>query len=378
MFFSRCSGIVTPNIQDSPMKVVKLAAKSLSCRLLVIGLGLGWLVLLPPRAGFWPERRLAHAQQDDAFDEAIDTARDLLKRKKYDEALKAFKRANDLHEKKDIECYLGMAQAYQGLEAFKNVVESCDKVIELAGNNTQAAGLACNLKGVALQSQSEGKDQKKLLAAEAAFRQGLSFDSHRLILHYNLGTVLMQQGRDPEGIAELNEYVKLQPSGSFADDARQLIANPRRAREPFAPDFSITTSEGEYISSDELRGKVVLLDFWGTWCAPCVASVPALRSLNKRYAKDPSFVMIGISTDNEAGTWRSFTAENKMIWPQYLDRDKKVVRTFNVRSFPTYILIDHEGVIRFRSVGTSWERSGNLDETIRKHLKAVAKSSPAE
>lgn len=347
-------------------------------RLAVFALGIAYFLVLPPTGNLWKAPLAQSQQNDDAFDEEFEKARGLLKRKKFDEALKSFKRANELRDKKAVECYLGMAQAYQGLEAYKNVVESCDKVIELSGSDTKLAAVACNMKGIALQNQAEGKDQKKLLAAEAAFRQGLNFDPQLSILHYNLGVVLMQQGRDSEGTPELNQYVKLEPDASHTEEARKLIENPRRARENYAPDFAITTAAGEYIASEDLHGKVVLLDFWGTWCPPCVASVPALRSLNKRFAKEPTFVMIGISTDGDADTWRSFTAENKMVWPQYLDRDRKMVRAFSVKAFPTYILIDHEGIVRFRSVGTSWERSDNLEDAIRKYVKLVGKSGPSD
>lgn len=65
----------------------------------------------------------------------------------------------------------------------------------------------------------------------------------------------------------------------------KLIENPRRDRETFAADFSITTSDGEYLASEDLRGKVVLLDFWATWCGPRVASVPSLRTLYKSFRK---------------------------------------------------------------------------------------------
>ena len=69
----------------------------------------------------------------------------------------------------------------------------------------------------------------------------------------------------------------------------------------------------------------------------------------------------------------SFTAKNQMVWPQYLDRDRRVQRAFEVRAFPTYIVIDGEGIIRFRSIGMSSER--NLEEVIRKQMKIAAKTS---
>src|SRR4030095_13539452 len=99
---------------------------------------------------------------------------DLLKRRQYEESLKSFKRANDMRDKKSAECLLGMARAYHGLAAYKNTIESCDKVIQFAGNDPSLQAKAYNLKGLALQAQAEPKNQKKLQEAEAAFRQGLT------------------------------------------------------------------------------------------------------------------------------------------------------------------------------------------------------------
>ncbi|MGH9904259.1 MAG: redoxin domain-containing protein [Pyrinomonadaceae bacterium] len=276
--------------------------------------------------------------------------------------------------KKSAECFLGMAQAYDGLEAFKSVIENCEKAIELGGNDHQLRARAFNLKGLAIREQSQGKDQKKLQAAEGVLREGLALGANLPIIHYNLGMVLMQQSRDTDGVVALQKYLELESKGPFADAARKLIENPRRAREAYAPEFSVTTSDGEYISLEDLRGKVVVLDFWGTWCPPCVESVPSLRNLHKKYSKEPSFVMIGISSDNDEQEWRAFTTKEKMVWPQYWDRDGRVQRTFGVRAFPTYIVIDHEGIMRFRSSGTSWERSASLEDAIRKQVKIVAKN----
>jgi len=187
----------------------------------------------------------------------------------------------------------------------------------------------------------------------------------------------MQLNRDDEGVAVMKEYLKLQPRGGFSEMARKLAENPRRARENFAPDFSFTSQQGEYISLDDLKGKVVVLDFWGTWCPPCVESVPELRNLQKKYSKEPSFMLIGISSDGDEAAWRDFTEKNRMVWPQYRDRDRKIQNAFNIHAYPTYIIIDHEGIIRYQSTGFSWARSGNLDDAIKKYVKVVAHSQEA-
>ena len=319
-----------------------------------------------------------HAQQDDAYQAEVLKANDLLRRRRYEDALKSYKRANDMHDKKSAECYYGMAQAYNSLEAYKNVVESCEKAVEFGGADTQIQAQALNLEGIALQSQAAVKDQKKLQDAEGAFRKALALNIDLPIVHYNLGYTLMQLGRDPEGMVELKKYLELQPEATNAESATKLIENPRRAREAYAPDFSITTADGEYISIDDLHGKVVLLDFWGTWCPPCVSAVPALRDLHKRFTKEPLFKMISVSTDADETKWRGFIDKNQMAWTHYLDRDHHVVRAFNVHAFPTYILIDAEGIVRYREITTSWERTGDLADAIKKYLKLAVKPGSTE
>ncbi|HXI11248.1 MAG TPA: redoxin domain-containing protein [Thermoanaerobaculia bacterium] len=309
------------------------------------------------------------------YEVELEKGQQLLRQHKHEEALKSFKRANEMRGKKSGEAFFWMAQAYQALGAYKNVLENSDKALALNQSDPELQAQTYNLKGLALHSQSEGKHQKKLQEAEAIFRQALTLTGAPAVVHYNLALSLMQQNRDPEGIASLRKYVELQRSGGYVEAARKLIANPRRAREAYAPDFSITTSEGEHLTLEDLRGKVVVLDFWGTWCPPCVASVPSLRNLRKRYEKEPSFMLVGISSDPEEEPWRTFIAKNKMVWPQYRDRDRQIQRAFGVSAFPTYVVIDQEGIIRFRTSGTSWERSAHLSEEIKRQVKLVAKTA---
>lgn len=348
-----------------------------------IVLGAGLLVAigsaLAPAGISWTSPPVARSQGNDAsYDSEFQKGQEFLRRKRYDDALKSFKRANEMRNRQSADCFFGMAQAYLALAAYKNVVESCDKIIELSGADKQMLAQGYNLKGIALQTLADSKDQKKLQEAEAVFRQALTLGTDLPILHYNLGYTLLQEKRDAEGIVELRKYLELAPEGPKSELALRAIENPRRAREAFAPDFSLTTSEGEYISLDDLRGKVVLLDFWGTWCPPCVSSVPDLRDLHKRYAKESSFVMISISNDGVEGVWRDFIAKNQMNWPQSLDRERKVLRAFEIHEFPTYILMDREGIVRYRSYGTSSAKMDILDDTIRKQIKIIAKSGPTE
>ena len=291
-----------------------------------------------------PRTSAARMQDGDTnYEDELLKGKDLYRKRRYDDALKSFKRANDMRGKQSAECYSWMSETYMELEAYKNVIEAADKVLQFAGDDKQLLIKAYNNKGLALQASAERKDQKKLQASEAVFRQGLALENAPAILHYNLGVTLLQLNRDDEGIAEIKQYIQLEPKGSYIEMARKLVENPRRARENFAPDFSFTSMQGEYITLEDLKGKVVLLDFWGTWCPPCVESVPDLRQLYKRYANEPSFVLISVSSDHDEQAWREFTERNKMVWPQYRDEDRRLQRAFGIRAFPTYIVIDHEG-----------------------------------
>jgi peroxiredoxin len=337
---------------------------------IVILMTIGMLASLPKPAAHWTA-----AAQDLDYDEEFMKGRELYRRGKYEDALKSFKRANELRDKKSAECYGWMSETYIALQAYKNAIECADKTIELANDDRQLLLKAYNNKGLALQQSADRKDQKKLKDAEAVFRQGLALEGAPAIMRYNLGVALLQQNRDEEGVAELKQYVKDQPNGGYIEMARGMIKDPRRARENFAPDFAFTSSEGEHITLEDLHGKVVLLDFWGTWCPPCVESVPELRNLYKKYSKDGTFTMISISSDSDDQEWREFTAKNKMVWPQYRDDNHQILRAYGIHAFPTYILIDHEGIVRFSSIGLSWQRSASLSEAISKQIKIVSKSN---
>jgi thiol-disulfide isomerase/thioredoxin len=89
-----------------------------------------------------------------------------------------------------------------------------------------------------------------------------------------------------------------------------MIEDPRRARAVFAPDFSFTSKDGEFISSDDLRGKTILLDFWGSWCGPCVKAAPGLVRLHKKFAEAP-VVFISVAENDRPEAWAAFIEKNK-------------------------------------------------------------------
>jgi thiol-disulfide isomerase/thioredoxin len=316
-----------------------------------------------------------HMAVAEDFEDIYDLASKNFRKGNYQEALPLYKKANKMKSEACIECIWGIAQTYNKLGAYKNVVETCDQLIRLGANEPEYLVKAWNLRGSSLSTavltSKSGKDMEKLREAERSFREVLRLSPRSSIAHYSLGLVLIWSNRTDEGITELRAYVNSGEQGESVEKARKILANPARAAENFAPDFSFVTAEGEYLSSEDLRGKVILLDFWGTWCGPCRDAVPYLTDLNKKYSQK-AFVLISVDSNDEESVWREYIAKNKMNWTHMRDADGKIRRLFQVNAFPTYILIDHEGIILSRNLGGGYMTESAVESAVKKATKVVA------
>lgn len=118
-----------------------------------------------------------------------------------------------------------------------------------------------------------------------------------------------------------------------------------------APAFSVTTLDGAELSSSDLRGKVVLVNFWATWCLPCRAEMPLLESMWKRHAAE-SFVLVGFSTDRGGVDGvRRFLSERSITYPVAIVAQDVEAAFGGVRGIPTSFLLDRQGRIVHRVVG---------------------------
>ncbi len=115
-----------------------------------------------------------------------------------------------------------------------------------------------------------------------------------------------------------------------------------------APLFDVKTLNGKRIRLQDLRGKIVLLAFWASWCGECIADIPMLKELYKAFGNDKRFVMIGLSLDHSAQTLRSFTKSQEMNWTQGVLGDwsqSKIPALYAVSYIPTMYLIDQNGIV---------------------------------
>jgi thiol-disulfide isomerase/thioredoxin len=112
-------------------------------------------------------------------------------------------------------------------------------------------------------------------------------------------------------------------------------------------DLKFTAVDGRAVDLSALRGKVVLIDFWATWCGPCVGEVPNVVSTYQKY-HDQGFEIVGISLDEDKDALQSFTASKGMTWPQYFDGQgwkNAISSSFEIHSIPAMWLVNKQGML---------------------------------
>ncbi len=222
--------------------------------------------------------------------------------------------------------------------------------------------------------------------------------------YYFLGSILVELQRTEEGIEVLEELIKDYPfatyvesslltlglaydkisehnkadtlyeklanhpkyrSGRYAATAQQLLEqdktqrtgeissspgmNPTPSRNQFvnrpAPDFRVMDTRGEELTLEQYRGQVVLLDFWATWCGPCIAEMPNVKLAYAKH-RNRKFQIIGISLDSSIAPLEAYIQRERIEWRQYLDSTGKISGLYNVRAIPSTFLIDGTGIVR--------------------------------
>jgi cytochrome c biogenesis protein CcmG, thiol:disulfide interchange protein DsbE len=133
-----------------------------------------------------------------------------------------------------------------------------------------------------------------------------------------------------------------------------------------APEYAATTLDGQPVQLIDLRGRVVLLNVWATWCAPCREEIPELQALHDRHSAD-GLEVVGVSVDGrtEAENIRRFAAELDMTYPIWHDPEDVVGTRFRTIGVPTTFLIDRDGVIVWRHMGPVRADDPTLTEALQ-------------
>lgn len=159
----------------------------------------------------------------------------------------------------------------------------------------------------------------------------------------------------PEENAPKTEEIKLE----------DLVGKP-------VPDFTVKGLDGKEISIKDLKGQVVLIDFWATWCGPCIKEMPKVKNTYTKF-KDQKFTIIGISLDRSIDPLKAYIAKEELEWKQYWDQDRTVRNLFGVKFIPTAVIIDGEGIVRKAKVG-----GFDLETAVETYVKQNLAKNPVE
>ena len=146
------------------------------------------------------------------------------------------------------------------------------------------------------------------------------------------------------------------------------LATGAVATQAAAPDFTLRSMTRPNLRLAEQRGRVVMVNFWATWCGPCRQEMPQLDKLYQKY-KSSGFVLLGVNVDDDVRKAAEVAAKLGVTFPVLLDTDKAVSKLYDLSTMPSTVLIDRDGKVRYLHRGYLAGYEDNYDRQIRELLK---------
>lgn len=299
------------------------------------------------------------------------------KARDYNEALDSFLKANKQDGGHCFECLRRANTLAVKLDAYKDAVEIARELLPLAQSDSDKANVHFRL---ATALQVEGIKEKKgqyLQESNDEFKTALDLDPKMSRARYHWGITLAHLHQDDAARAQFSAFLdEDRKNPSLHERAERFLDRIDLARAMMAPPFMATTLDGQHISLDSLAGKVVLIDFWATWCGPCREALPRIQHIAHKFDGQP-LVVLSISLDSDEAKWKNFVEKNGMTWMQVRDGgfNGAVSNKFGVTAIPATFTIDADGVLEDQHVGDA-EIEGKLKKLVV-HAAEVNNRKPA-
>jgi thiol-disulfide isomerase/thioredoxin len=306
------------------------------------------------------------------FISAMAEARQLEKERQIAFAVEAYKKASKIAEGKDAALLETLFTLQMKYSSFKDAAVTAMALEAIAANPT-GKSYAETKRGHALFYQAGEKNKADLLnAADAALKSAIADYPKNASAHYLDGQVLARLNQIDAARDQFKTCLTcVSPNDPSYLRAQHFAEDPSLSTHPMAPPFTVTALDGSKFSLDAMGGRVVLIDFWATWCGPCNEELPHMKKIAKEFAGQP-LVIISVSWDSDETKWKNFIDKNEMTWVQYRDADHRLGNLFAINSIPHYFTIDSDGVLTAEMMGSGSNVEGKL-----KKLIARAKTAPA-
>ena len=307
------------------------------------------------------------------------SAMDWVKKGRPNVAMDELREANQQDGGHCTECLRRAFALAMEIGEFKDAQEIARDWLAIAASDREKAAIHVRL-GAALESQGMAYHKKQFFQQSVEeYKAALALDAQSASAHFGYGVALAELHQDDAARAEFQAFLRSDPKDKgLQARVTRYLERIDLARLPLAPDFHLKTTDGQEVSRDSLAGKVVLLDFWASWCVPCRQSIPKIADMVKEFAGRP-FVAISVDLDRDEEAWQSMVHRYQMTWPQYRDGgfDGQLARRFAVRAIPATFSIDADGVLEDQSVGNQ-DIEAKLKKLIAQAEKIQAESKAAQ